>query len=204
MIFTLIDCRLCMRRCCIKILVSTASKHAGHNADSLQHRRGHDGVCVCVQDLEERLSRYQVKCDRLQLKNNDLEKKLRQQLEDQEQMITFLKRKNQEQALQFMDLEEKLLALKQAKEMEREKLEAQLTTLKEDSQRALDQAAMENKMLQAQLDSLENFKQNKEKLERDLKAKDEMIEQLKKDHEEMVYNLEKKAVLDKDRYVSTW
>ena len=100
-----------------------------------------------------------------------------------------------------MDLEEKFFALKQAKEKEREKLEAQLTSLKEDSQRALDQAAMENKMLQAQLDSLETFRQNKERLENELKEKDEMIEKLKKEHEEIVYNLEKKTVLDKDRYV---
>lgn len=149
--------------------------------------------------MESRLYRYQVKCDRLQLENDDLEKKLKQQLEDQEQMITFLKRKNHEQAQQFMDLEEKLLALKQAKEKEREKLEAQLTALKEDSQRALDEAAMENKMLQAQLDSLETFRQNKERLENELKQKDEMMEHLKKQHEEIVYNLEKKAVLDKDR-----
>lgn len=152
-----------------------------------------------MQDLESRLSRYQVKCDRLQLENNDLEKKLKQQLEDQEQMITFLKRKNHEQAQQFMDLEEKLFALKQAKEKEREKLEAQLTALKEDSQRALDQAAMENKMLQAQLDSLENFRLNKERLENEMKEKDETMERLKKEQEEIVYNLEKKAVLDKDR-----
>lgn len=153
-----------------------------------------------MQDLEGRLSRYQVKCDRLQLENDDLQKKLQQQLEDQEQMTTFLKRKNHEQAQQFMDLEEKLLALKQAKEKEREKLETQLTALKEESQRALDQAAMENKMLQAQLDSLETFRQNKDKLESELKRKDEMIEQLKKQHEDMIYNLEKKAVLEKDRY----
>ena len=152
-----------------------------------------------VQDLEERLSRYQVKCDRLQLENDDLQKKLKQQLEDQEQMIMFLKRKNHEQAQQFMDLEEKLFALKQAKEKERERLEALLTSLKEDSQRALDQAAMENKMLQAQLDALESFKQNKEQLENDLKQKDEEIERWKKQHEAVVYNLEKKAVLDKDR-----
>ncbi len=152
-----------------------------------------------MQDLEDRLSRYQVKCDRLQLENDDLQKKLRQQLEDQEQMITFLKRKSHEQAQQFMDLEEKLFAVKQAKEKEREKLEAQLTALKEDSQRALDQAAMENKVLQAQLDSLETFRQNKEKLENELKQKDEIIQQLKKQHEDVIYNLEKKAVLDKDR-----
>ena len=149
--------------------------------------------------MEQRLSRYQVKCDRLQIENEDLHKKLKQQLEDQEQRITFLKRKNQEQAVMLMDLNEKFEALKLAKEKERERLEGQLTTLKEDSQRALDQAAMENKLLQAQLDSLESFRQNKEKLENELKKKDEMIEQLKKEHEQTIYDLEKKAVLDKDR-----
>lgn len=117
-------------------------------------------------------------------------------------MITFLKRRNQEQATQFLDLEDKFIALKQAKEKEREKLEGQLTTLKEESQRALDQAAMENKMLQGQLDALEAFRQDKEKIENDLKMKDEMIEQLKKEHERIIYDLEKKAVLDKDRYCS--
>lgn len=71
--------------------------------------------------------------------------------------------------------------------------------MKEDSQRALDQAAVENKVLQGQLESLENFRLNKDKLEKELRAKDELIEQQKKEHSEALYQLEKKAVLDKDR-----
>ena len=64
-----------------------------------------------MQDLEGRLSRYQGKCDQLQLKNDELQKQLHQQLEDQEQMITFLKKKGQDQTEAYIDLEEKLAAI---------------------------------------------------------------------------------------------
>ena len=94
---------------------------------------------IQIRDLEERLGRYQAKCDKLRLENQELQDQLRQQVEDQEQMIAFLKRKNQEQAEQYVDLEEKLMALQQAKESEKERLEQQITQMKEDSQRALDQ-----------------------------------------------------------------
>lgn len=94
---------------------------------------------IQIKDLEERLGRYQAKCDKLQLENVELQEQLRQQLEDQEQMIMFLKRKNQEQAEQYIDLDEKLIVLQQAKDAEREKFEQQIAQMKENSQRALDQ-----------------------------------------------------------------
>ncbi len=68
---------------------------------------------MCVQDLETRLGRYQEKSDRLQVENTELQGKLRQQVEDQEQMITFLKQKSSEQAELFVDLEEQLAAIQQ-------------------------------------------------------------------------------------------
>ena len=73
--------------------------------------------------------------------------------------------------------------------------------MKEDSQRALDQAAVENKVLQGQLEALENFRLNKDKLEGEMKSKEKLLEQMKQEHSQALYKLEKKAVLDKDRYV---
>ncbi len=98
-----------------------------------------------------------------------------------------------------MDLEEKLAFVQQAKETQQEKLEGQITQLKEDSQRSLDQAAVENKILQSQLESLDNFRQNKDKFENEIKVRDETIEKLKNEYSEAVYSLEKKTVLDQDR-----
>ena len=54
-------------------------------------------------------------------------------------------------------------------------------------------------MLQGQLEALESFRVNKEKLEAEMKRREEQIEQMSKEHAEALYELEKKAVLDKDR-----
>ena len=77
--------------------------------------------------------------------------------------------------------------------------EQQISQLKEDSQRALDQAAVENKVLQGQLEALENFRLNKDKLEGEMKDREVLIEKMKEEHGQALYKLEKKAVLDKDR-----
>ena len=154
-----------------------------------------------VQDLEKRLNRYQAKCDTLQLDNMDLQKKLYQQLEDQEQMISFLQHKAQDQTERFVDLEDQLLHAQQVKDEQQKKLEGQVAQLKEESQRALDQVIVENKMLQGQLDTLETFRHDKNKVEKEMEEKQEEIERLKSKHEETLYQLEKKAVLDKGRYM---
>ena len=122
-------------------------------------------------------------------------------MEDQEQMISFLKRKAHDQTERFVDLEDRLHHAQQIKDEQQQKLEAQVAQLKEESQRALDQAVMENKILQGQLESLETFRLNKERIEQEMIEKDEEIERLKKDHSKELYQLEKKAVLDRDRYV---
>lgn len=41
---------------------------------------------IQIKDLEERLARYQAKCDQLQLANDEFQKQLKQQKEDQEQV----------------------------------------------------------------------------------------------------------------------
>ena len=59
------------------------------------------------------MARYQTKSDKLQVDNDELQKQLRQQLEDQEERVTFLKKKSSEQAECYNDLEEKLAAVQQ-------------------------------------------------------------------------------------------
>lgn len=53
--------------------------------------------------------------------------------------------------------------------------------------------------MQGQLEALEEFRENKEKLEEEARQRVAEIERLKREQEEMVYRLEKKAVLDRDR-----
>ena len=54
-------------------------------------------------------------------------------------------------------------------------------------------------VLQGKLDELEEFRLNKERLEKEGREMAAEIERLKQEKEEVVYGLEKKAVLNCDR-----
>lgn len=107
--------------------------------------------------------RYQAKCDNLKSANEDLQKKLTQQLEDQEQIIALLKQKIKNLNEQCIDLEDQLDTVKAEKEAEREKLLNEISSIREDAQDRLDQLVAENTVLHGTLDSLEEFKLSKEK-----------------------------------------
>ena len=54
-------------------------------------------------------------------------------------------------------------------------------------------------VLQGQLEALEEFRENKDRLEEEARERVAEIERLKREQEEVVYSLEKKSVLDRDK-----
>lgn len=118
-------------------------------------------------------------------------------------------------------VEGELEATKQAKEREKEHFEAQLAQQQESARRTQDKLQVENsvssfsshtsavqfysllslppQVMAGQLEALEEFRVNKERLEEEARMRVAEIERLKKEQEEMMYSLEKKAVLDRDR-----
>ena len=123
----------------------------------------HNVIILQIRDLEQRVARYQSRCDILSVSNEDLQKKLTQQLEDQEHIMALLKKKIQEQSEQCVELDEKLTVLKHEKEKEIEKLMKETALIREDAQDRLDQLVAENTVLHGTLDSLEEFRTNKDK-----------------------------------------
>jgi septal ring factor EnvC (AmiA/AmiB activator) len=96
-------------------------------------------------------------------------------------------------------IEGELEALQRTREEEREQLETQMAQQKEDTRRAQDKLQEENGVLQGKLGALEEFRVNKERLEEESREMAAEIERLKKEKEDVVYSLEKKAVLDCDK-----
>lgn len=113
--------------------------------------------------MEQRITRYQTKCDHLQSSNDTLQRKLTQQLEDQEHIIALLNKKIEEQGEQCADLDDQLISLRHEKETERERLLNEISSIREDAQDRMDQLIAENTVLHGTLSSLEDFKTNKEK-----------------------------------------
>ena len=118
---------------------------------------------IQIRDLEERVSRYQLKCDTLQSSSDSLQRKLTQQIEDQAHIITLLKKKIQEQSEQCAELDDQLIAVRHEKETEKERMMKEIASVREDAQERLDHLIAENTSLHATLDSLEEFKVNKER-----------------------------------------
>lgn len=113
--------------------------------------------------MEQRVTRYQAKCDNLTITNEDLKKKLTQQVEDQEHIISLLKKKMQEQTERCLELEDQLSLEKNEHVREVDKLTKEMALVKEEAQDRLDQLVAENTVLHGTLDSLEEFKLNKER-----------------------------------------
>ena len=155
---------------------------------------------VQVRDLEQKLARYQTKCDELELKNKEVDSKFEQQATDKKEIVSFLKKQLEQRADEIADLQERLIGLQHAKDTEKDKYELQLTTLRTEMQEVKDQLTSENMVLGGKLASLEEFRVQKEDLLNKFEEMEELLKSQKEDHREQIYQLERKAVVDKDRY----
>ena len=115
--------------------------------------------------------------------------------------MSFLKKQLEQRADEIADLQDRLIGLQQAKDGEKDQYEVQLATLRTEMQEIKDQLTSENMVLGGKLASLEEFRVQKEDLMAKFAKMEEELEKQQKDHKEVIYNLERKAVVDKDRSV---
>merc|ERR1719494_701393 len=154
---------------------------------------------IQIRDLEERLVRYQRKCDQLELGNNDYKSQFEQQVSDKKEIVSFLKKQLEQRADEIADLQDRLIGLQQAKDAEKDQYEVQLATLRTEMQEIKDQLTSENMVLNGKLASLEEFRVQREDLMAKFAKMEEDLAKQEQDHKEVIYNLERKAVIDKDR-----
>lgn len=154
---------------------------------------------IQIKDLEERVAKYQKKSDELLLQNEDLQKTLEQQVEIQKDIVLGLRRDLQGQTDKYADLEERMIAVKQAKDQERDQYELQLSNARADYSEMQDMLKADIIALKGKLETLEDYRLHKDDMERKLESLQQQIEEQKKEHSDTIYKLEKKAVLDKDK-----
>jgi len=154
---------------------------------------------VQIKDLEERLVRYQKKCDELEVNNGQFLDKYDQMATDKREIVAFWKKQVEQKTDEIADLNDRHIGLQETRDNEREDFKRQLQEQRSEYQDMKDNLTSDNMILGGKLAALEEFKVQKE----DLMAKFAMMEEelAKKDveHKEHLYTLEKKAVMDKDR-----
>ncbi|XP_074654771.1 cilia- and flagella-associated protein 157-like [Tubulanus polymorphus] len=160
---------------------------------------GKEFYLIQIRDLENRLARYQRKCDELEIGNSKFKEQYDQMGQDKKEIVSFLKKSLEQRGDEIADLNDRLIGLQQAKDAEKEMYEQQLQQLRTEFQETKDQLTSENMILGGKLASLEEFKVQKEDLMAKFAQMEEQLKRQEEEHKEVIYNLERKQVVDKDR-----
>lgn len=153
---------------------------------------------VQIRDLENRLARYQKKCDELEVSNGQFHDKFDQMATDKKEIVAFWKKQVEQRTDDIADLNDRLIGLQQAKDAEKEQYEGELQKLRNEFQETKDQLTSENMILNGKLASLEEFKVQKEDLMNKFAMMEAELAQNEQDHKDEIYRLERKQVIDKD------
>uniref|UniRef100_UPI00398EC882 cilia- and flagella-associated protein 157 n=1 Tax=Pristiophorus japonicus TaxID=55135 RepID=UPI00398EC882 len=154
---------------------------------------------IQVKDLEGKVTRYQRRLDELEVAKLDSAEKHEQFGKDLHDVIAYLKKGLNQRIDEIADLNEKLIGLMEAKETEKDTYETQLTKLRQEFQETKDQLIADNMALAGKLDALEEFRIQKDDLMAKFAALEEKLKNQQQEHGDIIYNLERRAVVDKDR-----
>ncbi|KAF4074463.1 hypothetical protein AMELA_G00239500 [Ameiurus melas] len=152
-----------------------------------------------IRDLEERLEKYQHKCDELEVRQKDFSTDYNNVVREKRDIVLYLKRTLAQKEDEITDILEKLQELQAAKDAEKESFDRQLSMLRNEFQETKDKLTAENMVLAGKLASLEDFQMQKDELMGQMESLKEQLELQKQEHQTVIYNLEKKAVLDNYR-----
>ena len=102
---------------------------------------------IQIKDLEERLKRYQRRCDELEILNKKYETLYETTNLDKRDIVSNLKKELEKRTDEILDLNDRLIGLNQAKDAEKEAFEKQLTDLRTEFQETKDNLTNQNNSL---------------------------------------------------------
>lgn len=154
---------------------------------------------VQIKDLENRTTRYQAKCDELEVANGEFRKKEDEAEEELKVITKYWKREYSTLKHEKSDLLDRLKGLQQTKDKEKDSYENELQKLRTEFQETKDNLTSEKMKLEGKVAALEEFRVQKEDIMAKMaRLEQDLVDQDKAKQEE-IYNLEKKQVKDKDR-----
>ncbi|KAG8141823.1 hypothetical protein E2320_006494 [Naja naja] len=120
-------------------------------------------------------------------------------LTDNKEIVAFLKKTLNQRVDEIAELSIQLQNLQQAKDLEKDAFETQLVQLRHEFQETKDQLTSENMLLSGKLAALEEFRLQKDEILAKFAERENQLRKEEEQHKEIIYNLERKAVIDKER-----
>uniref|UniRef100_A0A182R148 CUB domain-containing protein n=1 Tax=Anopheles farauti TaxID=69004 RepID=A0A182R148_9DIPT len=154
---------------------------------------------ITINDLNQKLARLRTHNVKIEERNEELESRLKQIEEDRADVTAYLDRTLQEKVGTIVELEDKLSELSKVRDLENEECRKQINALDGKYKAMHEQLTSEIKLLTGKLNSMEEFRLQRDELMAKFDAQDSELKEQNKRHKSTLYEMERKVILDKDR-----
>lgn len=154
---------------------------------------------LTINDLNTKLSNLRSHNAKLDERNAELEANMVQLQEDRSDITAYLNRTLTTQANNIKDFEEKLTQLAKVRAEETERFQTKIHDWEGKYKTMHEQLTSEIKLLTGKLNSLEEFRIQKDELMAKFDQQETDLKEQNQRHKETLYELEQKQILDKDR-----
>lgn len=154
---------------------------------------------LTITDLNQKLSHLRSHNATIEERNEQIEETMRQFQEDRTDVTAFLDRTLKVKVNTILDLEEKLTELAEVRAAETIEFQRQIKEGELRYKTMQDELTSEIKLLTGKLNSIEEFRIQKDELLAKFDQQETELRIQTKQHRDLIYDIERKQVMDKDR-----
>ncbi|EEB15337.1 Centrosome protein, putative [Pediculus humanus corporis] len=154
---------------------------------------------IQLNDLNRKLNRLKSKCEDLETLNLQLEENIKILDEDRSDIIAFLKKNLISKTNELSELQERFDGLKQSMESGVVSYKEKITNMEQEYKNMQNELTSEIKLLMGKLNSLEEFRTQKEELTSKFLQQEKKMREQEEKHKKNLYENEKKFILEKNK-----